>query len=56
VRLEFGRSVKKVRKYNKLKGKWASLRMKKLGEKRSVKFILEPGDGDIVRIVYRSVS
>ena len=52
VRLEFGRGVKKVRKYNKLKGKWASLRMKKLGEKKSVKFILEPGDGDILRIVY----
>lgn len=50
VTLNFDRPVKKVRKFDKIKGKWKTLKLQRHTIRKSIKFILEPGDGDLFRI------
>ena len=50
VVLKFIHPVLKVRKFNKLKGKWKTLSINKTVDARTVSLDLPPGDGDLLEI------
>ena len=50
VVLKFSRGVLKVRKFDKIRGKWKTLSISSTGNVKTVNFLLSGGDGDLLKI------